>query len=84
MGERIRRRLDTILAVDVVGYSHLIAADEKGTHVRLYAMRCGRPAWIETPRVSHGAAASLRDIREPLASALGHRRPSSEAAEGVR
>jgi TolB-like protein len=32
---RIERRLTTILAVDVVGYSRLTYMDEEGTHVRL-------------------------------------------------
>jgi adenylate cyclase len=33
------RRLAAILAADVVGYSRLMAADEKGTHARLKALR---------------------------------------------
>jgi adenylate cyclase len=33
------RRLATILAADVVGYSRLLEADEKGTHERLRALR---------------------------------------------
>jgi adenylate cyclase len=40
MGEgRAERRLTAILAADVVGYSRLMAADEKGTHARLKALR---------------------------------------------
>ena len=37
--EAVERRLAAILAADVVGYSRLMAADEKGTHVRLKALR---------------------------------------------
>src|SRR5918996_3736869 len=33
------RRLAAILASDVVGYSRLMSADEKGTHARLKALR---------------------------------------------
>jgi adenylate cyclase len=33
------RRLAAILAADVVGYSRLMAADERGTHARLKALR---------------------------------------------
>ena len=33
------RRLAAILAADVVGYSRLMAADEKGTHARLKTLR---------------------------------------------
>jgi TolB-like protein/class 3 adenylate cyclase len=40
MAERgVERRLVAILAADVVGYSRLMAADEKGTHTRLKALR---------------------------------------------
>jgi adenylate cyclase len=40
MGEgRADRRLTAILAADVVGYSRLMAADEKGTHARLKGLR---------------------------------------------
>ena len=35
----VERRLTTILAADVVGYSHLMAADEAGTLVSLKALR---------------------------------------------
>jgi class 3 adenylate cyclase len=35
---RADRRLAAILAADVVGYSRLMAADEKGTHARLKAL----------------------------------------------
>lgn len=34
----VQRRLTTILAVDVVGYSRLMAADETGTHARMKAL----------------------------------------------
>lgn len=37
----MERRLAAILAADVVGYSRLMAADEKGTHVRFKALRQG-------------------------------------------
>ena len=33
------RRLAAILAADVVGYSRLMTADEKGTHAHLKALR---------------------------------------------
>jgi adenylate cyclase len=33
------RRLAAVLAADVVGYSRLMAADEKGTHARLKTLR---------------------------------------------
>ena len=35
----MERRLAAILAADVVGYSRLMAVDEKGTHARLKALR---------------------------------------------
>ena len=35
----MERRLAAILAADVVGYSRLMAADERGTHTRLKALR---------------------------------------------
>jgi class 3 adenylate cyclase len=35
----MERRLAAILAADVVGYSRLMAADEKGTHARLTTLR---------------------------------------------
>jgi adenylate cyclase len=38
-GERIQRRLAAILAIDVVGYSRLMEADEGGTLARLKALR---------------------------------------------
>ena len=37
--EGVERRLTTILAADVVGYSRLMAADEAGTLVSLKALR---------------------------------------------
>ena len=37
--EGVERRLTTILAVDVVGYSRLMAADEAGTLMSLKAIR---------------------------------------------
>jgi adenylate cyclase len=37
--EAVARRLTTILAADVVGYSRLMAADEAGTLARLKALR---------------------------------------------
>ncbi|MGH6895500.1 MAG: adenylate/guanylate cyclase domain-containing protein [Geminicoccaceae bacterium] len=37
----MERRLAAILAADVVGYSRLMAADEKGMHVRFKALRQG-------------------------------------------
>ena len=37
----MERRLAAILAADVVGYSRLMAADEKGTHARFMALRRG-------------------------------------------
>ena len=35
--DRVDRRLAAILAVDVVGYSRLMGADEEGTHQRVQA-----------------------------------------------
>ena len=35
----VERRLAAILAADVVGYSRLMEADEKGTHDRLRTLR---------------------------------------------
>src|SRR5262245_49706898 len=51
------RRLAAILAADVVGYSRLMAADEKGTHARLKALRYD---FIE-PKLAehHGRVAKL-------------------------
>ena len=51
------RRLAAILAADVVGYSRLMAADEKGTHARLKALR---QDFIE-PKIGehHGRVAKL-------------------------
>src|SRR5689334_16900783 len=37
MAERLERRLTTILAADVAGYSRLMGMDEEGTHERLKA-----------------------------------------------
>jgi len=37
--DRAERRLTTILAADVVGYSRLMGADEVGTLVRLKSLR---------------------------------------------
>ena len=37
--ESVERRLTTILAADVVGYSRLMAADETGTHERLKSLK---------------------------------------------
>ena len=37
--ERVQRRLAAILAADVVGYSHLMGADEAGTLARLMTLR---------------------------------------------
>jgi adenylate cyclase len=36
---RLERRLAAILAADVVGYAHLMSADEEGTHRRLVTYR---------------------------------------------
>jgi adenylate cyclase len=51
------RRLAAILAADVVGYSRLMAADEKGTHARVKALR---QDFIE-PKIAehHGRVAKL-------------------------
>ena len=38
-GDRMLRRLTTILAADVAGYSRLAGADEEGTVARLRALR---------------------------------------------
>jgi adenylate cyclase len=53
----MQRRLAAILAADVVGYSRLMAADEKGTHAHLTALR---KDFIE-PKISehHGRVAKL-------------------------
>ena len=39
MQNGVKRRLSAILAVDVVGYSRLMEADEESTHTRLKAHR---------------------------------------------
>jgi adenylate cyclase len=39
MVPRVERKLAAILALDVVGYSRLMAVDEAGTHARLKALR---------------------------------------------
>ncbi len=55
--EGVERRLTTILAADVVGYSHLMAADEAGTLVSLKALR---RELIEPKTVEyHGRAVKL-------------------------
>ena len=53
----MERRLAAILAADAVGYSRLMAADEKGTHGRLKALR---QACLE-PRIAehHGRVVKL-------------------------
>jgi adenylate cyclase len=53
----MERRLAAILALDVVGYSRLMAADEAGTHARLKALRTD---FIE-PKIAehHGRVAKL-------------------------
>src|ERR1700730_7946375 len=38
-GERVARKLTTILAADVAGYSRLVGADEEGTVARIRALR---------------------------------------------
>jgi class 3 adenylate cyclase len=38
-GERVERRLTTILASDIAGYSRLIGLDEEGTIARLRSLR---------------------------------------------
>jgi class 3 adenylate cyclase len=43
-GPDMERKLAAVLSTDVVGYSRLMAADEKGSHARLKALRCGRAA----------------------------------------
>ena len=48
---RVDRRLAAVLAADVVGYSRLMGRDEQGTHDRLKAHLCGRPAVVK--QVSH-------------------------------
>jgi len=37
--DRVERRLATIMAVDVVGYSRMMSADETGALARLQALR---------------------------------------------
>jgi adenylate cyclase len=49
------RRLTAILAADVAGYSHLMGADEEGTHERLKA----RKAALRQPRFTAGDGAEL-------------------------
>jgi adenylate cyclase len=53
----VKRRLAAILAADVVGYSRLMAADEKGTHARLKVLR---QDFVE-PKISehHGRVVKL-------------------------
>jgi class 3 adenylate cyclase len=52
------RRLATILAADVVGYSRLLEADEKGTHERVRALqgadRAANPCASRPHRQAHG------------------------------
>jgi len=48
--EAVERKLAAILAADVVGYSRLMAADEKGTHARLKTLRKG---FIEPKTAEH-------------------------------
>ena len=48
-GERVQRRLAAILALDVVGYSRLMEADEAGTLARLKALRGA----VIDPTVAH-------------------------------
>jgi hypothetical protein len=38
-GNRVQRRLTTILAADIAGYSRLMGADEEGTLARLNELR---------------------------------------------
>ena len=42
--KRVQRRLAAILAVDVVGFSRMMEADEAGTLKRLKALVSGVPA----------------------------------------
>ncbi len=49
--EGVERRLTTILAADVVGYSRLMAADEAGTLTSLKAIR---RELIEPKTAEHG------------------------------
>jgi adenylate cyclase len=50
-GERVVRRLATILAADVAGYSRLMGRDEQGTLTRLKAHRAER---LEPVLARHG------------------------------
>lgn len=49
--EKITRRLTTIVAADVAGYSRLMGADEEGT---LAALRLHRAELIEPKIAEHG------------------------------
>jgi len=54
--ERIQRRLAAILAADVVGYSHLMAADEAGTLAELNALR----KELIDPRIAEHAGRTVK------------------------
>ena len=52
-GKRTERRLAAILAIDVVGYSRMMGADEAGTLAALKAVRAGvfEPAIAALPEI---------------------------------
>ena len=52
----MERKLTTIVAMDVVGYSHLMEVDEKGTLERLKAMRSD----IVDPAVARHAGRTVK------------------------
>jgi len=71
--DRVERRLTTIIAADVVGYSRLMAADAAGTLTSLEAIRIGR---IE-PKTTEHPGRVVKPIGDGTLMAFGRRENQS-------
>jgi TolB-like protein/class 3 adenylate cyclase/tetratricopeptide (TPR) repeat protein len=90
MAPRVERKLAAILAVDVVGYSRLMEADEEGTHARLKALR---KELIEPRIADHaghivkltgdGALVEFPSVVEAVLAAVDIQRAVTEHQAGV-
>ena len=72
MVPRVERKLAAILALDVVGYSRLMAVDEAGTHARLKALRKDfiEPQIAEHPSTTVASSSSWAMARWSSSEAL--------------
>jgi adenylate cyclase len=81
----MERRLTAILALDVVGYSRLMAEDEAGTHARLQALNDNHVAPAIAERNGHiikftgdGTLAEFPSVVEAVACAIAIQEGNSE------